>query len=407
MMNLSAKLRNIEQLTPEENQQKFEEDIDKRVLYYINKLQENEDLIEKTKGKEEKLSEIGVEAFKKNIEYVKKLHLLNEDEIRAGASEAVTRYRDYLTEELTRDDLSKPRRDYISNDLEYLENIHITSRYSKERFGKMLMLIIKNLAVKPSFSGYTDNWKDEFFGNAIEKVLLYSHNFDENLLSKRTGKKSKAFAYITQICFNAFLAVINDRNKEQKQLKDMIPYETIDGFKPYVNNEVTKKEEDVVDNHVFTVEYYEGLQFTVEEQTTQVEDDEDIVDFFEFQLNYVERENAIYEKNDIMKREIEAINKTTPQEERNRDYIMYIRELEDKIQPCEFIKPIRTIKIIYSENMEVTEEQLKRIFDIKPSHIGIEITKHRTKREKVIYKDPEAALIFDTEFDMEFQEEEW
>lgn len=412
MMNLSLRLRNLEQYTYEENLAKFEEENNKRIQYYLTKLQENEDLI--ADGKEGDLSDVGIEAYKKNIEYVKSLTLLDTEGIHEAFNKAVSEYSMYLEGELQNDNISTPRKNYIISDLQYVSSLYMTPRYSKERFGKMLMLIIKNLAVKPSFSGYTDNWKDEFFGNAIEKVLLYSHNFDENLLSKRTGKKSKAFAYITQICFNAFIAIINERKREQKQLKDMVPYETIDGFSPYTNNEVEEKEEEImVDNHVFEAFYFEGLAEQVQDgYADEVEggefesEEEGIVEFFKFQLNYVERENGIFEVNDLMKKEIELLNKTTPQEQRDRDYIMYVRDLEDKIQPCEFIKPIRTIRIVYAENVTVTQAQMEAILKLKPSHLGVEIVKKRTKREKVVYKDPEADLVFG-DFDTTFQEEEW
>lgn len=405
MMNLSIRFRALNELTLEENQIKFDEENKKRIQYYLKKLQENEELI--SEGKDAKLSDIGIESFKKNIEYVNSLRLLDKDELLSEFRAVVADYTKFLTEELEDETISPLRRNYITSDLAYVGNIYLTEKYTKERFGKMLMLIIKNLAVKPSFSGYTDNWKDEFFGNAIEKVLLYCHNFDENLLSKRTGKKSKAFAYITQICFNAFIAVINERKKEQKLLKNMVPYETIDGFTPYNNTEIeTEEDETMIDTHVFEVFYFEGLAKNADDEVYDDSLDGGIVDFFQFQLSYVERENAVYETNDLMKKEIEILEKTTPKEQRNKDYISYIRELEDKIQPCEFIKQMRTIRLVYAENVDVTSDQMNSIMKLTPSYMNVEIVKKRSKREKVMYKDPDAELVFG-DFELEFQEEEW
>jgi hypothetical protein len=118
---------------------------------------------------------------------------------------------------------TKKNKDFL---LEYAKNVKLSSKVSKERFGTMLLLIIKNMGTMPSFAGYTDNWKTDFYSNAIEHTLLYAHNYDENLRSKRSGEKSKAFAYITQVCYNAFVAVINERKKDSEMIVEAISYET-------------------------------------------------------------------------------------------------------------------------------------------------------------------------------------
>lgn len=89
----------------------------------------------------------------------------------------------------------------------------IIPKYSKEKFGNMVLQIVTKLATRGNFAGYT--WKDEFYSNAIEKILSYAvNNFDANMISTRSGKGVKAFAYITQIAMNAFIAVINERREE-------------------------------------------------------------------------------------------------------------------------------------------------------------------------------------------------
>lgn len=389
MMNLSQRVKDINTLTEEEIIEKYKAENDKRIVYYNKQIASGD------------LSDIGVKALKDNIKYVNNLMLTpptSVEMIQAQFNSVKETYKEFLEKEVQETEITKYRRDYLTEDLLYLDDLQLTSTYSKERFGKMLMLIIKNLAVKPSFSGYTDNWKDEFFGNAIEKVLLYSHNFDENLLSKRTGKKSKAFAYITQICFNAFIAVINDRKKDQKLLKDMVPYESIDGFKPFVNENLETEDEDMIEPNVY--------ECTFEVPAGAGGDLTDIVDYFKHQLQYVEKQNAIYEKNQMLKYEIETTEKTTPPEQRDKDYIAYMRDLEFQVEVCEFIGEVRTIKLTYPETMSLTEEAMNEILSLAPTYIQVEIkkfSKDPVQKTKFIDNDEPAELVFDGEI----SEDEW
>lgn len=113
----------------------------------------------------------------------------------------------------------KPKeKEFYEAELMRLNDLTI-QKQNKEIMGNMVLLITRNLAKKPCFSGYTLNWKDEFFSKAIEHCFKYNYNFDENKISQRSGKKVKAFAYITQIIYTAFLDVISKRKKEQERLK--------------------------------------------------------------------------------------------------------------------------------------------------------------------------------------------
>ena len=47
---------------------------------------------------------------------------------------------------------------------------------SYERFGEIILLMIKNILRKPQFSGYT--YKDDFYSDAIYKILAYLNNFN-------------------------------------------------------------------------------------------------------------------------------------------------------------------------------------------------------------------------------------
>ena len=100
--------------------------------------------------------------------------------------------------------------------------------YTRQRFGEMVLLIIDNLMKKPCFSGYTENWSEDFKSNAIYKIFLYIHNFDPNKISKNTGKKVSSFAYLTQITYMAFVEVINKRKAEEKKMfQTMIPLQDV------------------------------------------------------------------------------------------------------------------------------------------------------------------------------------
>ena len=47
---------------------------------------------------------------------------------------------------------------------------------SYERFGEIILLMIRKILTKPQFSGYT--YKDDFYSDAIFKILKYLDNFN-------------------------------------------------------------------------------------------------------------------------------------------------------------------------------------------------------------------------------------
>lgn len=96
---------------------------------------------------------------------------------------------------------------------------------SYERFGQIILLMIKNILTKPQFSGYT--YKDEFYSDAVHKILRYLDNFDHNKISIRTNNKVNAFAYISQIIHNSILYIINTKKKESIRLKKQVQMERL------------------------------------------------------------------------------------------------------------------------------------------------------------------------------------
>lgn len=100
-------------------------------------------------------------------------------------------------------------------------------RDSYENFGSILVLMIKKILTKHSFSGYS--YKEDFYSDSIHKVLKYGHNFNFALISVRSGQEVSAFAYISQIIHNSIVYIIKQKAKEQENIKDVISLEIIYG----------------------------------------------------------------------------------------------------------------------------------------------------------------------------------
>lgn len=104
-----------------------------------------------------------------------------------------------------------------------LSEVTCVDAKSYERFGEIILLMIKNILKKPTFSGYT--YKDDFYSDAVYKILKYLHNFDHKLISDRTGQAVNAFAYISQYIHNSILFIINTKKKEQENIRKQISME--------------------------------------------------------------------------------------------------------------------------------------------------------------------------------------
>lgn len=88
---------------------------------------------------------------------------------------------------------------------------------SYDRFGSIVLLMIKKILTKSQFSGYT--YKDDFYSDATYKILKYLGNFDHKMISKRSGEPVNAFAYLTQIIHNSILFIINAKKKDQENIQ--------------------------------------------------------------------------------------------------------------------------------------------------------------------------------------------
>ena len=105
-----------------------------------------------------------------------------------------------------------------------------------EYIGECIYKIATRLSTRPNFINYT--YRDEMICDAIENCIQYIGNFN-------TEKSNNAFAYVTQICYYAFLRRIQKEKKQvfikQKQIEQasvvMDSFDTIDGsYDPTLTN---------------------------------------------------------------------------------------------------------------------------------------------------------------------------
>jgi len=82
--------------------------------------------------------------------------------------------------------------------------------------GEMFLLISKNMAHRPNFVGYTNNWRDEMIEQGVLHLCRYTRKFDS------TKKNSNAFAYCSKIVYNAFIQYINSEKKYEAFKSNML-----------------------------------------------------------------------------------------------------------------------------------------------------------------------------------------
>ena len=73
--------------------------------------------------------------------------------------------------------------------------------------GWAIMKIAEGLSNRWNFNGYTDLWKEAMVGDGVELSIKYIHNFD-------TDKYKNPHAYITTICYHAFMQRIKKERRE-------------------------------------------------------------------------------------------------------------------------------------------------------------------------------------------------
>ena len=112
---------------------------------------------------------------------------------------------------------------------EYVANIkqakldEVEKPRMSEYIGGCIYKIATRLSTRPNFINYT--YRDEMICDAIENCIQYLGNFN-------TEKSNNAFAYVTQICYYAFLRRIQKEKKQVyiKQKSTMESTLTLDSF---------------------------------------------------------------------------------------------------------------------------------------------------------------------------------
>ena len=120
-------------------------------------------------------------------------------------------------------------KDFTAAVAEYVEQIKTAEAKEKtppqmsEYIGECIYKIATRLSTRPNFINYT--YRDEMICDAIENCIQYIGNF-------KVEKSNNAFAYVTQICYYAFLRRIQ-KEKKQVYIKQKSTIEsalTLDSF---------------------------------------------------------------------------------------------------------------------------------------------------------------------------------
>lgn len=113
----------------------------------------------------------------------------------------------------------------IKNRIIHLSEKTPANEDAYNRFGQIILLMVKHILTMPKFSGYS--YKDDFYSDAVYKILKYLYNFDHTMISEKTGHPVNAFAYISQIIHNSIIYVINTRKKEQNNVIEQAKFNVL------------------------------------------------------------------------------------------------------------------------------------------------------------------------------------
>lgn len=94
----------------------------------------------------------------------------------------------------------------------------LCDKNSYERFGEIVILMVKNILRKPNFQML--DYHDDFYSDQSYKIFRYMRNFDHTKISKRSGYQVNAFQYISQIIHNSVIFIINQRKKESDKITE-------------------------------------------------------------------------------------------------------------------------------------------------------------------------------------------
>jgi len=302
-------------------------------------------------------NKIGIEAYKKNIEYLKNLKPpLDKDEIHKKYKEKLDEYINSFDRDLTPAD---------KENIQRAKELELNSNINKERFGEMLLEFTQNIGKMPSFAGYTLNWKIDLYSRAVENVLLYLDNYDENLLSKMTGKPSTTFSYLTQIITNAFMVVLKEFKREEDLLNNRIEYasSTVDG---------------IYNEYKFESTYNPYQEKTLVKDYSNITNKEELDKLIQQDIEEIIKNNSLVEQRELYEYESKEIKdyinsnsvKISNIDKETKNIIEYRKELKNKIKELKHLFEYNTLKIF--KNKDISIDFDKYIEDINnPINVSI------------------------------------
>lgn len=137
-----------------------------------------------------------------------------------------------------------------------------------DKIGRAIMAIANRRVNSWNFAGYTQDWKEEMVGDAIEVCCKYAHNYDP-------FRFNNPFAYLTQSISNAMVFRIK---KEKRQL--YLKYKSFDaagGFQAFNDENVDNQDvqtlnetSEVYSNYLSFIAEYEKKDIKEEPSVDEV-----------------------------------------------------------------------------------------------------------------------------------------
>lgn len=166
---------------------------------------------------------------------------------------------------------------------------------SYNRFGEIILLMIRKILTKPQFSGYT--YRDDFYSDAVHKILKYLCNFNHKLISEITNQPVNSFAYISQIIHNSVLYIINTKKKELDEVKKQVSMEFLNNDLTLKNNETYNRSTYFKDETVIKKIEIETIKTTLFDKISKI----DIGDADRIDIIYPEDYSISFEEYDKLK----------------------------------------------------------------------------------------------------------
>ncbi len=145
---------------------------------------------------------------------------------------------------------TKKRNDYVNNQdllvamVEY-KKAYLEAKAKKQTvaipdyIGRCFLLMSKKMSNHRWFLNYSQHWKEEMIGDAIENCCMYLYNFDPE-------KSKNPFAYFTQVIYFAFRRRLDKERKQQ-----YIKLKTTENF--FISNDLNSEHE--IENALYDNNY--------------------------------------------------------------------------------------------------------------------------------------------------------